>query len=232
MKTKPSTFSFSRLFALLAMGSAALASASIAGDYLPSGKNPLSAASPVETGFYFEAFGGALFLDDLSGTGSAGIDAGFDSGWIGGGALGYQLTPALSLEIEGATGEADLDSLAVNGANVAGFSGDLTYSQATVNLIYEFGPQNRITPYAGVGLGAGFADADFVYPGARINDDDSAFLYQLIGGVKVDLGPRTEFFAEYRFGSLDEFTLQRGAGSVVFDELQSHQVLFGVQIKF
>ena len=44
------------------------------------------------------------------------------------------------------------------------------------------GPDNPITSCLGVGIGAGFADADFTYPGARINDDDSAFLYQFIGG--------------------------------------------------
>lgn len=231
MITNSSAHPLPLLAASIATATALLASTVVAGDYASSGKELVSYPSD-ETGFYFEGFGGALFLDDISGTGADRIDAGFDTGWIAGGALGYQLTPALSLELEGATGEADLDSFAVNGANVAAFSGDLAFTQATVNLIYEFGPENRITPYVGVGIGAGFADADFVYPGTRINDDDTAFLYQAIGGVKIDLGPRTEFFAEYRFGSLDEFSLQRGGGAVVFDELQSHQALFGVQIKF
>ena len=202
-----------------------------AGDYSPPSKT-IVASPPVETGFYFEGFGGVLFLDDITGRGAAAIDAEFDTGWVAGGTLGYELTPSLSLEIEGASGEADLDGLGVNGIRQGAFSGDLGYSQVAINLIYEFGPDNRITPYVGVGIGAGFADADFAYTGGRVNDDDSAFLYQLIGGVKMDLSPRAELFAEYRFGSLDEFTLQTGAGDVTFDELQSHQVAVGVQIKF
>lgn len=217
----------------LLLGGAFFLSPVSAGEYDPGfpAKQVLP-ATPIDTGFYFDGFGGVLFLDDLSGTGSANVAADFDTGWIAGGALGYHLTPALAIELEGATGEADLDGLAVNGIHRANASGDLTYSQVTVNLIYEFGPHNPVTPYVGVGIGAGFADADFRYPGAVINDDDSAFLYQLIGGVKMDIGRRAEFFAEYRFGSLDEFTLQRGGGGVTFDELQSHQAVFGVQIKF
>ncbi len=226
---KPSLILKSSLLALL--GGVFLSPLANAGDYsLPS--KAVIVTSPVETGFYFEGFGGVLFLDDINGTGAATIDAEFDTGWIAGGTLGYELTPALSLEIEGASGQADLDGLGVNGTRQGVFSGDLTYSQVAINLIYEFGPDNRITPYVGVGIGAGFADADFAYTGGRVNDDDSAFLYQLIGGVKMDLSPRAELFAEYRFGSLDEFTLQTGAGGVTFDELQSHQVAVGVQIKF
>ncbi|MEX2580654.1 MAG: outer membrane beta-barrel protein [Verrucomicrobiales bacterium] len=215
-------------------GGILLSPAANAGDYYsPSAKQQVLPPAPVDTGFYFKGFGGILFLDDIHGTGSANIAADFDSGWIAGAALGYELTPALSIELEGATGEADIDALVVNGARIGAFSGDLDYSQIAVNLIYEFGPQNPITPYVGVGLGAGFADLDVAFPGTRFNDDDAAFLYQLIGGVNVDLGPRTELFAEYRFGSLDEFTLQRGGvGRVTFDELQSHQALLGVKIKF
>jgi len=228
MKRKP--ILKTTLLALLA--GAILAPLTDAGDWSPSPKQVLT-STPVDTGFYFEGFGGVLFLDDLSGTGSANVAAEFDTGWIAGGALGYEVTPALSIELEGVTGEADLEGLAVNGIRMgSAASGELTYSQVAVNLIYEIGPQNPITPYVGVGIGAGFADADFAYPGARIHDDDAAFLYQFIGGVKMDIGPRAELFAEYRFGSLDEFTLQRGGGGVTFDELLSHQALFGVQIKF
>jgi len=220
------------LFALV--GGIFLAPGIRAGDYGLPGKNAKDVLPepPVETGFYFEGFGGALFLDDLTGHGSADVNAGFDTGWFAGGAIGYEVTPNLSLEIEGATGEGDLDSLSINGTPMPTFRGDLDYSQVAANLIYEFGPQNRITPYLGVGLGAGFADASFVYPGNRISDDDGAFLYQFIGGVTIDLGPRSEFFAEYRYGSLDEFTLQRAGGGVTFDDLDSHQALVGVSIEF
>ncbi len=216
---------------LALLGGVSLSSPADAGDYSLPSKSVIT-SSPVDTGFYFEGFGGVLFLDDINGVGATTIDAEFDTGWIAGGTLGYELTPALSLEIEGASGEADLDGLGVNGIRQGAFSGDLSYSQVAINLIYEFGPENRITPYVGVGIGAGFADADFTYAGGRVNDDDAAFLYQLIGGVKMDLSPRAELFAEYRFGSLDEFTLRSGGGGVTFDELQSHQAVVGVQIKF
>jgi len=188
--------------------------------------------APASTGFYFEGFGGVLFLDDLSGHGGARLDAEFDTGWLAGGTLGYALMPGLSLEVEGVTGEADLEGLSINGNRSRSFSGDLGYTQVAVNLIYEFGPQNPITPYVGFGIGAGFADADFHYSGSRLNDDDAAFLYQFIGGVNMDIAPNAKFFAEYRFGSLDEFTLGRSGGGVTFDELESHQALFGVQITF
>lgn len=210
-----------------------LPNAGIAGDsYLPQPSSPIQTA-PTSTGFYFEGFGGLLFLDDLSSGGGARVDAEFDTGWLAGGTLGYSLMPGLSLEVEGLTGEADLEGISINGNRSRSFSGDLGYTQIAVNLIYEFGPQNPITPYLGFGIGTGFADADLRYAGSRIDDDDAAFLYQFIGGVKMDIAPNARFFAEYRFGSLDEFTLNRtGGGGVTFDELESHQALFGVQITF
>ncbi|MDF1754571.1 MAG: outer membrane beta-barrel protein [Verrucomicrobiales bacterium] len=201
-----------------------------AGEYLPPAKG-VTYSPPVDTGFYFEGFGGTLFLDDLQGTGVADVSAEFDTGWLAGGTLGYQLSPGLSVEVEGATGGADLDGFALNGTNF-GYSGDLTYSQVAVNLIYEFRPRRMFSPYVGVGVGAGFADADFTSPAFRINDDDAAFLYQVIGGARLEITPQASFFAEYRFGSLDEFTLQGTGGGVTFDELQSHQVALGFQFNF
>lgn len=231
MKIRNKITTSSRQLATLTLAGLALFSANIqlrAGDPYIS-----STATPADTGFYFEGFGGVLFLDDLENTGGGTqIGAEFDTGWLAGGTAGYRLTPALSIELEGAYGEADLESFSVNGIRQGGFDGDLGFSQAVVNLIYECGPQNSVTPYLGFGIGAGFADADFSYGSNHISDDDSALYYQFIGGVKMDISANAKLFAEYRYGTLDEFSLRHGSGSIDFDELNAHQALFGIEIQF
>ena len=147
-------------------------------------------------------------------------------------ALGNLLTPSLSIEVEGAYGQSDVDRLSVNGRNQGSADGDLGLAQVMVNVIYEFGPQQAISPYLGVGLGAGLLDGDLRYAGQRIDDSDAAFMIQFIGGVSVDLNPNTRFFTEYRYGLVDEFELSRGGSAVRFDDLDSHQLLFGVEIAF
>ncbi|MDF1812399.1 MAG: outer membrane beta-barrel protein [Verrucomicrobiales bacterium] len=220
----------SRLSIAALFSTAFLFSPVFAGDYYPPAKQ-VQYSEPVDTGYYFEGFGGMLFLEDINGSGAANVTAGFDTGWMAGGTLGYQFAPGLSIEIEGATGEADLDSYAVNGTNFA-YSGDLNYSQIAVNMIYEFRPNRIFSPYVGFGIGAGFAEADFVSPGFRIDDDDAAFLYQFIGGARLKINTNSSFFAEYRYGSLGELSLQGSGGGVTFDELQSHQAVIGFQFNF
>ncbi len=224
-------------FALSALaGGVVLTSPAHAGDsakaVVPS--SPVMTPAAVDSGFTFEGFGGLLFLGDLEGgDGSRRVDAGFDTGWLAGGAVGYALTPALSIEIEGAHGQADVDRLAFGGRGLGDFYGDVTLTQVAANLIYEFGPDNAITPYVGFGLGAGFLDADFGGAGNRFDDSDTALYYQFIGGVSVDLNPGARLFAEYRFGTMDEFELSSGGGAgVSFDELNAHQALVGIEITF
>jgi len=214
----------------LTVGVAALA---ISTTHSEAGETYLPSAPPShDTGFYFDGFGGILFLEDLAGYGSATVDAEFDTGYLAGGTIGYELTHALSIELEGATGAADLESLAINGRKLSSFDGDLQLTQAAVNLILELENNSGITPYVGFGIGGGFADVDFRYPGNSISDDDASLFYQFIGGVNLELNSTMSLYAEYRYGTLDELELQRGGGSVTFEELTSHQAKVGLQVKF
>jgi len=191
--------------------------------------------APAIGGFYADGFGGVLFLDDLTGTGSANIDAEFDTGWLAGGAFGYAFAPTnmgtFAVEIEGAYGEGDIDTLMVNGVNQSGVDGDLGLTQVAANFLYHFG-HGALQPYVGFGIGAGFVNGDFQYGGNAIDDDDSALYYQFIGGASLALSEMMSLFVEYRYGTLDEFDLVRGGGSVEFDDLNAHQAIVGLSVKF
>lgn len=204
----------------------------LAGDAVTHAIEPVTPSA----GFYAEAFGGVSFFDDLSGTGGAALDADFDTGWTAGGTFGHAFAPGpmgyFAMEIEGAYGQSDLDGLAINGNTIQDVDGDLGMTQTAVNFLYHFDRGGMLVPYVGAGIGAGFVNADFQYPGVALDDEDAAFYYQFIGGVSLVLNEKTSLFAEYRYGTMEEFELDRAGGSVVFDELAAHQAIFGVRIRF
>ena len=69
-----------------------------------------------------------------------------------------------------------------------------------VYLDFDRAPNRILTPYAGVGLGLAFFDADLSWDGkGKTVSNETAFAYQAIGGFSARVAPGADFFVEYRF---------------------------------
>ena len=72
------------------------------------------------------------------------------------------------------------------------------------NVFFELDNSSRFTPYGGFGIGLSYVDVDSVVISGgdsvfEIEDDDTVFTYQAIGGVSARITKTTDFVVEYRF---------------------------------
>lgn len=177
-------------------------------------------AKAAEAGpFYVGVFGGYVMPDDLEN----GRDISLDESYALGVKAGY-IIPAtkkwLAVELEYAyLGEQDLDEF--------GADGEFSANNLMLNAILRY-PEGRIHPYAGAGIGWSFAEFKASGPGiARVDDDDSAFAWQLMAGVNFEITPSWSadlsyryMQAEYEFSGSDDKTSR------------NHMVLIGVNYHF
>src|SRR4029077_3365698 len=126
------------------------------------------AQTPLQPGgFYIGAEGGANWIFNTSptstftfagpssfGTFSSSSNAYFNTGWLAGGALGYDFI-GLRVEAEGVYRE-NTGTLAVGGLN-AGFN----FNEVSImgNVCYDFLAGSSIVPYIGAGAGVAFLTA-------------------------------------------------------------------------
>jgi opacity protein-like surface antigen len=101
------------------------------------------------------------------------------------------------------------------------------------NFLIEFpANNNRITPYVGIGIGLAYVDLD-LQQGAPIEaDSNSAFAYQPIGGLGIDVSERAEFFVEYRYFRTTELELSGGSGGDLSGNYDAHNLFVGLRFEF
>ncbi len=85
-----------------------------------------------------------------------------------------------------------------------GGKGEINTYSAMFNgyLDFDRAPNRFITPYAGVGIGIAFLDAEFqpAYTfGTKESFSDSAFAFQAIAGVATKLTAKLDYLLEYRY---------------------------------
>ena len=160
-----------------------------------------------------------------------------DDGYGLGAAFGQYQGRNLRTEIEFSFRENDLESLTMPG-NPAFFSPNLENPElrsftGMVNVLWEFVqvPCERVKPYIGTGFGfvgvqaeAGLGGTDIF---ADIDDSDSSFGYQVIGGLNFRANEMLDVFAEYRYLKADSLQL----GNFGFD-YETNNVFAGARIKF
>jgi OmpA-OmpF porin, OOP family len=169
----------------------------------------LASAEPTDA-WYVSVGAGANWLDDVDGiltsTGGATttFDAGFDTGWAANGAVGYSWD-ILRVEFELAYRSNDLEFF--NTAAVTP-SGDVSSFAQMLNVVFDVPLGDTVELSLGGGLGGALVDvgiAGSTAGGAAVlNDDDYVFAYQAIAGLSIDVGERTEIFAEYRYFVTEE----------------------------
>ena len=168
----------------------------------------VTSSSAIASDHYIKIFGGGTLprdqdfkLNEISGSQSSGLD--FNGGYTLGLALGFSLSPTLSVEGEFVHRSTDAD-LAVSRADTEGVSAS---SKAfMVNAIYNVplaNPENSVRPYLGAGIGTGDHSVDW----DATEDDlesDFAFAYQLIAGVGYAVDYRATLFGEIRYFSIGD----------------------------
>lgn len=138
----------------------------------------------------------------------------FDDGGSYALALGYQFSPMMRAELEGAYRHTDLEDA----------PGDADTYTAMLNAFWDFKNDTRFTPYIGAGIGWAFQSID----SGPIDDDDNAFVYQLGAGASYNLTQNWALTADYRWVDTADFDYDGGVGG----DFSSHEVRAGVRYTF
>jgi outer membrane protein OmpA-like peptidoglycan-associated protein len=187
-------------------------------------------------------------MDDLEGTVvfpgpvTTGVDAEFETGWVGVGSIGYAWDN-WRLEFELGYRDQTTDSISFGGVTGTAFA-DVSHFSQMINLIWDIPLSDNFSMSLGAGVGGAFLNYEVggttglgsFFVG---DDDDYVFAYQGIAGLAYDISDRMEIFAEYRFFGVDEFSAAGGSvqpvGAPVFigdDDIENHAALFGVRYHF
>ncbi len=207
---------------------------------------PPPAAAP--GGFYVSAFGGANWLEDTDflidvGGGPVSVNNDYDTGFLVGGAFGYDFGAfaggpfGVRLEGELSYRENDIDVHSVAGAALAGSDGDTSAFAGMVNVLFDLHLNSPFTVFAGGGIGAANVDFDghsATAVGTVLDDDDTRFAYQFIGGVGYEITPAWVIDVQYRYFRVDNVDLTSNAGVAVSTDAdyESHAVLGGIRWRF
>ena len=189
----------------------------------------ISMPALADEGLYLRLGAGANHGDD-----DVFSDVDFELGYVGTAAVGYNwffpdLLADLRVELEGSYRYNDTDTL-------SGFSldGDATVYGAMVNAYADIRTTLPVVPYLGVGFGA--ARLDYEDDGAGlvppIDDHDTKFAYQVMGGVNYNLAEDLALGLEYRFFEAERYDLVDTVGNDIRPEYNSHSFMLTVTVGF
>lgn len=179
---------------------------------------------------YVSVFGGFNSLDDpdiSTSTGELSSDA--DGGFGVGIAIGrwFDTQRHWRAEVEASYRENDIDSSGTAG----GSEGEINSVNYMVNGYYDFRPDSIFSPYLGAGIG--FADIDVegldLGSAGTLDDDDSVFSYQLIGGVSYQATATIDLFGELRYLATEDAEFSNGGRE--FD-YETASALAGLRYRF
>ncbi|WP_411816247.1 outer membrane protein [Hyphococcus sp. DH-69] len=179
-----------------------------------------TAAGSAQAETYGKIFGGAIygsdhdFTLDIPGTGTSAGEYDTDTGFVVGGAYGYNLNKFFSVEGEIAYRTNEVESGTIGGITLDG-DDDINSLSFMGNAIFNAPSYAGFTPYVGAGAGA-----------ARIGgagEHDTVFAYQAFGGVKKNLTEKIDAGIEYRYFDADTATLT-DAGASLATEYDSHSL--------
>lgn len=193
-------------------------------------------------GVYLDVFGGfsGLSSGDVKQSGQT-SEGSYDGGFLSGLAVGKQLCPAWSLELEWFYRNNGVDSM--NGGVFDGVSdGDFASTNLMFNIIYTFQLEdvgeeffNKITPYVGLGLGAmQEVDIDMTVAGVEQEFSDNWIpSSQIMVGAIYPINESFSAFAELRYHYSGSPTLdaENGGGRVDAD-YDGYSALFGLRYSF
>jgi outer membrane protein OmpA-like peptidoglycan-associated protein len=146
------------------------------------------------------------------------------------GDVGYALGNGIRLE-----GEYFHNQINVNNIDGRrGVGGHISNNTAFGNVLFDFAPEGRFTPYVGGGLGADFANVKSI--GASgvgyLKGDTLVMGYQGIAGVAANLDPNWTVTADYRYISSFDPKVDSTRGGQGRIENASNNVIVGLRYNF
>lgn len=111
---------------------------------------------------------------------------------------------------------------------------DLEIWSGMVNALVEFGKEDGFQIYGGGGAGVARLELPVVVAdvGTVIDDKQTDFAWQLIGGVKVPVTDRIDLGVKYRYFNIDNFRLTGANGSDLRADYSAHSVLASLVYNF
>lgn len=208
---------------------------------------PAPAPMPAYTGgWYFSGFGGANWLDDTSfvDTSVLTIFNSYDTGFVVGGAVGYDLGQymgplGIRLEAELSYRENDVDShlITLVGQPDEVQNNPIGSTSALAgmgNILFDLNTGSPFSLYGGGGLGV--ANVEFDGHGGdgsvALDDDDTVFAWQLIAGAGYAITSNMVLDVQYRYFNAGDVSLTSRQGATSSTDYESHAVLGGIRVKF
>lgn len=190
-------------------------------------------------GVYLKLLGGGSFLlgDTASLNDGNRSDVDFSAGYAAGAALGYELTPNISLELEYMYRTGDVDSFSSAGF---GSGGDFASVIISANALYQFdGWQapvgGRLRPFVGAGIGV-TQEIDFDVQGgtaAGEYSDSGGLAFQLRAGANWEIDANWILSAEARYFDAGEPSLKADRGGRKLDaSYNGLEALVGLAYRF
>lgn len=199
-----------------ALACAAMLSTAHAADLIVDSAAPVAEAAA--TSMYGKVFGGVALEGALD---YDGLNYDMDTGWIVGAALGADLMPGLSAELE-VTGSSALYSNTDNSLDALTVMG---------NLVYTVPLNDTFALYGGVGVGAAWVS--YNYDGNDSYDADGVGAAgQVFGGIEAEIADGVSLFTEARYQSaFSDVSITDDSGS--YDvEFNRTSVLAGLKLSF
>lgn len=172
-----------------------------------------SAAAAQDTGWYVRGDVGGTFESEIDGNVQRDLDEGLALS-IG---AGYQVNPNIRVEGELAHLQGDISGP---------LGGDAKMLGGFANAYYDFNPGGQWKPFVGAGIGFAKVDVDSF----GINDDDTAFAWQLKAGVAHDFSDRLTGEVAYRYLGVNDIEV-RGPLSRVDGDFSANAVTVGLRYK-
>jgi opacity protein-like surface antigen len=219
-----------------------MSSAANAADLYTPAPTPVAAS-----GWYFSGFGGANWMENTSfdvdlGAGVAAITNKYDTGFVVGGAFGYDFGQAmgpLGMRLEGELSyrDNDVDTHVLGGVDLAGSAGSTSALAGMANVLFDFNTGGPFSFYGGGGVGVANVEFDSHSAGGTtvLNDDDTVFAWQAIAGVGFEVSPGWVLDVQYRYFNASDVSLTSTpvAGSVSSStDYESHAVVAGIRWSF
>jgi opacity protein-like surface antigen len=110
--------------------------------------------------------------------------------------------------------------------------GDISNTSLFANLYYDFNLGGAFQPYVGAGIGFAQVNVDYSPSGVGIiNGDDTAFAWQLKGGVTWKMDQNWEAYGEYAYRQTDDISLDNKLFPGTLD-IENTQSVFSVGVRF
>ena len=180
-------------------------------------------AASAQPGLYISGEAGPSFLPDMNfNDATSGKEReNYDTGFLAGGALGYDTGYGLRLEVNSLYQQTSLNRFTGTTA-----TGHLSTTSLTANATFDVLPNPLLTPYVGAGLGVENL-------GGTVDGDRGRAwkpAYQLEAGLRHDITDQVSLFGEYRFAQAEDthFSAPTDTGHQPFAD---HALLAGLSFK-